>query len=182
MQTSAVTLSGEKIQVGNCVAVLRQGVELLEKLDDGLYAKAGGPENSSVGGHFRHNLDFVTNFLDGLEKGKIDYAARERDPRVENDRACAAARFRAAIDRLENLGETVFDAKIVVRSETNPALWCDSSAARELEFLQSHTIHHYALIRFKLAAEGFQTPPEFGVAPSTLEYWKGLEDRAGEQR
>ena len=46
---------------------------------------------------------------------------------------------------------------------------------RELQFLVSHTIHHYALIGVLLAAEGFDVSlefPEFGVAPSTLTHWK----------
>ena len=45
-----------------------------------------------------------------------------------------------------------------------------STLGRELEFAVSHTIHHYALVRERLRGVDFD--PRFGVAPSTLEYWR----------
>ncbi|MBP6670575.1 MAG: hypothetical protein KA180_14065, partial [Gemmatimonadales bacterium] len=47
--------------------------------------------------------------------------------------------------------------------------WSDSSVKRELQFLVSHTVHHYALIKELLRREGFDPGAEFGVAPSTLQ-------------
>lgn len=172
MQSSKDSDHGQKILVNQCAAILRQGVDLIENLTDEAFTRGEGGKKSSVGTHFRHNLDFVTNFLRGLETGKLDYNARERNLRVETDRSYAASRFREAIFRLENLMPVDLAKKILVRSETVENLWCESSPARELEFLQSHTIHHYALIQTKLAASGFAVPTDFGVAPSTLEFWK----------
>jgi len=160
---------GQKILVKQCVAILRQGIDLIENLTDELFASG---EKSSVGAHFRHNLDFVTNFLHGLETGKLNYNQRERNLQVETNRQFAALKLREAIFRLENLMPEMLAKKILVRSETIENLWCESSAIRELEFLQSHTIHHYALIQTKLASDGFVVPNDFGVAPSTLEFWK----------
>ena len=158
--------------VSQCGAVLRQGIELIENLTDALFTRREGEKKSSVGAHFRHNLDFVANFLGGLETGKLDYGARERNLRVETDRAFAVLRFREAVGKIENLTPAHLAKKVLVRSETVENLWCESSGVRELEFLQSHTIHHYALIQTKLAAFGFAAPAGFGVAPSTLEFWK----------
>lgn len=172
MQSSKVSENGCKLQVYLCAAVLRQGVELIENLPDALFTRCERGEKSSVGTHFRHNLDFVTNFLRGLETGKLDYNLRERNLRVETDREFAVFRFRGAVFELENLSSEDLAKKILVRSETVVNLWCESSAARELEFLQSHTIHHYALIQAKLTSFGFSVPKDFGIAPSTLEYWK----------
>jgi hypothetical protein len=172
VQTLKVLVNGQKSLVGQCVAVLRQGIDLIENLDDALFTRDETPEKSSVGTHFRHNLDFVTNFLNGLETGKLDYNERERNLQVETNRQYAISRFRGAVSELENLTPEMLGKKILVRSETIESLWCESSAMRELEFLQSHTIHHYALIQTKLASFGFDVPKEFGVAPSTLEFWK----------
>ncbi len=172
VQTSKVVVSEQKSLVGQCVAVLRQGIDLIENLDDVLFTQCGTPEKASVGTHFRHNLDFVTNFLSGLETGKIDYNRRERNLQVETNRQLAISHFRNAIVGLEKLTTEKLEKKILVRSETIENLWCESSAMRELEFLQSHTIHHYALIEAKLVLQGFQVPNDFGVAPSTLEFWK----------
>jgi hypothetical protein len=178
VQSSKVSDYGQMLLVGQCIAVLRQGIDLIENLTDEHFTRCNQGEKSSVGAHFRHNLDFVTNFLRGLETGKLDYNARERNLEVETNRYYAASRFREGVLKLENLTPEDLAKKILVRSETVENLWCESSAARELEFLQSHTIHHYALIQIKLALFGFAVPQDFGVAPSTLEFWKnGSESR-----
>lgn len=172
MQSSKVLVSGQKSLVNQCVEILRQGIDLIENLDDALFTRCETSEKSSVGTHFRHNLDFVVNFLRGLETGKLDYNLRERNLQVEINRQYAILRFREAISELEKLTPKMLEQKIKVRSETIESLWCESSALRELEFLQSHTIHHYALIEAKLASVGYKVPKDFGVAPSTLEFWK----------
>jgi uncharacterized damage-inducible protein DinB len=42
-----------------------------------------------------------------------------------------------------------------------------STVARELVFVLSHTIHHQAIIALLLASAGQSTPERFGLAPST---------------
>jgi hypothetical protein len=172
VRSSKVSENGQKILADQCAAVLRQGIDLIEQLPDAVFTRREESERSSVGAHFRHNLDFAANFFVGLETGKLDYNRRERDLRIETNRAFAVRSLRQTVVKLENLPPEVFAKKILVRSETVRNLWCESTATREMEFLQSHTIHHYALIHTKLAAFGFPVPPGFGVAPSTLEFWK----------
>jgi len=46
----------------------------------------------------------------------------------------------------------------------------DSTVRRELQYLQSHTIHHFALISMILRLQGLRPADDFGVAPSTLQY------------
>jgi hypothetical protein len=43
-----------------------------------------------------------------------------------------------------------------------------SSVGRELVFLASHAIHHYALLQVYCAQHGVVTDPHFGTAPSTV--------------
>ncbi len=50
--------------------------------------------------------------------------------------------------------------------------WATSSVERELQFLRSHTVHHFALIAVILRLSGLEPGEEFGVAPSTLRYRK----------
>ncbi len=45
-----------------------------------------------------------------------------------------------------------------------------SSITRELDFLLSHTIHHYAIIAVLCRLQNVEVEPDFGVAPSTLRY------------
>jgi uncharacterized damage-inducible protein DinB len=158
------------------IAEFQRGIALINQIDDDTYASR--PDNSaSIGAHFRHNLDFVVNFLNGLEKHEIDYCARERDTRVEQHREYAISVFEQIIKRLSGIDDA--DKKILrIRSEVQEDLWSDSSVLRELEFVHSHTVHHYALIAAKLRSLDVELPREFGVAPSTLRYWNSEKSNA----
>jgi len=53
--------------------------------------------------------------------------------------------------------------------------WTESSVRRELQFLLSHTIHHYALMVAIGQAHGFKEFERgFGVAPSTIKFQQQL--------
>jgi len=150
---------------------LARGALLIEQIEDSVYCrKANG--TGSIGGHFRHNLDFAYSFLNGIRTGKIDYNRRERDVRTEENRFYAVERFALTIHRLSSLEPELLQRKVWVRSEIGMEVWHESSAARELEFLHSHTVHHHALIAEKLAFFGVKAADNFGVAPSTLKFWK----------
>ena len=84
---------------------LQQGLDLLRKLDDRLFATRPRLPMGSVGGHMRHCIDFYARFLDGLSDGEIDYDARSRDPRLEVDRTYAADTIAQLMERLSFLAE-----------------------------------------------------------------------------
>lgn len=148
-----------------------RGARLIERIEDDIYRrKANG--TGSIGGHFRHNLDFASSFLNGIERGKIDYNHRERDVRTEAERLYAIERIIQTNDRFRALPPDFSKRKVLIRSEIHPEVWHESSAARELEFLHSHTVHHHALIAEKLALFGLTVTANFGVAPSTLKFWE----------
>ncbi len=157
------------------VAALAQAVELLASLDAPGYARAEPAcFNSSAGGHLRHVLEHYTSFLQGLGTGLIDYEARARDPRIERDPEHAARCVEEIRTRLASAAAATGNTRLRVRSETaragEPEPWGDSCALRELEFLLSHTVHHFALIGVICALGGHALPENFGVAPSTLRY------------
>ncbi len=152
------------------VGEFTRGCELIGGLNDEVYQKTATGVGS-IGAHIRHNLDFASNFLSGLEKGEINYNQRERDLRVERDRQYAIERFLFLNRSLKNLTDKDLNRKVVVCSEIDESNWHDSSGMRELEFLHSHTVHHYALISEKLSSYGIKVSSKFGVAPSTLEFW-----------
>ena len=158
----------------NIVEILSQGVKLIEKIDDASYT-AG--DKGSVGVHFRHCADFIDNFLKGLQNEKIDYHQRERNVEMERNRAQAILRLSEGMHGLQSLKISNLEQPILVRIEDASHLigkpeWAWSSGLREIDFLQSHTIHHFALIAYKLRALGIEVDREFGVAPSTLKFWE----------
>ena len=158
--------------------LLHQGIELLRSLDDSRYGQGGGPANdrASVGSHLRHALDFYQALLQGAEGGRIDYDARSREQEIESDRTLAIDRIQRILAGLEELLDESSDRPLQVKADAPPTdvpfqVWSRSSLKREFQFLLNHTVHHYALIALTLHFQGFETDPEFGVAPSTLSYW-----------
>lgn len=159
--------------IRGCVRALEQGHALLGRLDDRLYAHAEGlPVQSGAGAHVRHCLDFYQSLLEGVWAGRVDYNRRGRDALVARDRACAAARIEIVVEELRALADLPGDTTLLVSPEdadtSDGAAWCASTLARELQFLLSHTVHHYALVALILRLQGFEPGEEFGVAPSTL--------------
>lgn len=156
--------------------LIDQGIRLLRWLPDDAYraAPAGGSLAPAVGPHFRHCLEFYTCFLDGLGHGRIDYHRRARDRDVERRRETAIARLVAVVERVRRIDPGALDTQLVLGSED--AAGDDrpirSTIGRELFFLASHTVHHYALVALALRLEGFRVPASFGVAPETLEHWR----------
>jgi len=157
---------------GNCV-VLEQAIALLRRMDDATYAEGGAaPGVSPVGVHFRHILDHYRALLTGLATGEIDYDARDRNVPVERDRAlalAAAEEYRRHLDRLPaELAGRPLRVHLRSMADHDGSDWSGSTLKRELQFLVSHTVHHYALIKDLLRRAGFDPGQGFGVAPSTL--------------
>jgi uncharacterized damage-inducible protein DinB len=156
------------------LAVLEQGAQLLSRLDDRVYTRVAAPLfDYSVASHVRHCLDSYTSFLQGVERGMIDYDQRARDARIERDRHHAQSRIAATIMALQELKPDLSATTLQARQDSRH--WAVTSLERELQFLLSHTVHHYALAALILRTQGIEPGREFGVAPSTLEYWRQIE-------
>lgn len=159
----------------NCT-LLRQGADALGSGQGILYRPdpvTGRPP--SIGAHFRHVLDHYFAFLHGLEQGRIDYDRRDRDPELEADLQAArtaAERIEAALLALSagTLRAPILVNVAVATESHGETLWEPSTVQRELAFLLSHTVHHYALISLHARQHGVELGEDFGVAPSTLEY------------
>jgi uncharacterized damage-inducible protein DinB len=154
--------------------VLEQAAEVLRRMDDATYAEGGAaPGVSPIGAHFRHVLDHYRALVDGLAGGRIDYEARHRRGPIERERALALAEVLRLREALDRVAETPEDRELLVnlQSVADPDAgpdWSRSTAKRELQFLVSHTVHHFALIRPLLSQAGVDPGQTFGVAPSTV--------------
>lgn len=156
------------------IRCLQQGVTLLQTVTDDLYHNSSYMQyGSGIGPHIRHTLDHYTSFLNGYKSDKIDYDARARNLRLEQERLYAKQQFERTIAAFQVLtGDIDHSLKVKVDSGSHDdeENWSRSTLKRELQFLVSHTIHHYAIIAIILRAHGFEPGEEFGVAPSTLKY------------
>lgn len=154
------------------IDLLRQGMALFERLESAVYAGEGEAHGRSIGAHLRHVLDHYDAFLTGLTSEEVDYDARARGTAVEVDRREGLRRVADVEARLNRITASDLDRRLQIREEASDSL---SSARRELQFLQSHTVHHWAIIALLLAQQGIETPSRFGLAPSTLRYLDGIE-------
>jgi len=164
--------------------LLRQAETLLDGLADEEYGSPAG-EHAGIGPHLRHCIDFYSCFLRDHAGGRVDYDRRERNPRLETDRGTALAEIRRLTEALEAISSEDPGRALAVRVDVSPredrdTSWSPTSIGRELRFLVSHTVHHFALIAQILRARGVEPGREFGVAPSTLAYWSS-EGEAGRE-
>jgi hypothetical protein len=156
------------------VSLIDQGVRLLGTLPPHVFtARSTMTLGASIGGHLRHNLDHYACFLRGLARGRIDYDDRERAADIETDPAAASAALRRAAAGLRSVTAPALDQDVAVRMDTGESEerpWTRSTVRRELQFLLSHTVHHYALIAMICHLHDRAVDEDFGVAPSTLKF------------
>lgn len=158
---------------------LRAGARLVGALDAELFAQGAEPlARSGIGAHVRHVIDCCQAFVDGAPSGRVDYDARRRDPRVERDPRRAVRLLSALCERLASAALDG-DQELRVRSDEPGAGpdegWQRSTVGRELRYLVSHTVHHYAIVALLLRHAGRDPGADFGVAPSTLSHWRRAE-------
>lgn len=151
-------------------ALLEQAATLINELDDAGYVQSMQAfASGSIGQHLRHVLDHY-RALYAREDGLIDYDYRRRDNPVESSKTLALAE----IERILAILPTLIDQPVRVRSEISPHAQqvdeMDSSLKRELLFVTSHAVHHFALIALLLRLQGMAVPADFGVAPATLSH------------
>lgn len=151
-------------------ALLEQAAMLINDLDDADYLLPMHTFGSgSIGQHLRHVLDHY-HALYAREEGLIDYDHRRRDNPVESSKILALAEIQRILAMLPML----IDQPVRVRSEISPHAQhvdeMNSSLKRELLFVTSHAVHHFALIALLLRLQGVVVPADFGVAPATLSH------------
>jgi uncharacterized damage-inducible protein DinB len=154
---------------------LEQAIELLGRLPESAFARVDSRHARTIGPHLRHVLDHYSSFLNGLPSLKVDYDARERDLRLESEIPFATERLREIVGGLTLVDLELLELPIEIRLESGGAeeeQWSRSTVRRELQFLLSHTVHHFALIGMLLDRHGIAVPEDFGVAPSTLKHWQ----------
>jgi hypothetical protein len=159
--------------------VLLQGLNLLFQLGDRQYSHiARAPFNASIGGHFRHVLEHFHCLIEGRTAGEVNYDARRRNPRIENEVTFASIATCDVLRTLKKWNRQALECQCktvssVAYSPGAPPL-LDSNIGRELSYCVAHAIHHYAIIRLICNEVGAEVPKEFGYAPSTQKHHSSL--------
>lgn len=137
-----------------------------------LHEAPGAPDyRQPVGAHLRHVIEHYEALLLPGRGRVVDYDARQRDAALEASPALARRRLLAL---QQHLGTADLDLEqpLAVRGLAGLAgefgFEVASSLGRELVFVASHAVHHYALLVAHLRQLGLPMPEGFGVAPATL--------------
>lgn len=159
--------------------VLLQGLDLLFQLGDTKYSQvARAPFNASIGGHYRHVLEHFQCLIEGLPVGKVNYDARRRNPRIENEVSFASIATCDVLRALKKWSEETLERKCTTVSsvayDSKSTALIESNVGRELAYCIGHAIHHYAIVRLICSEVGVEVPKDFGYAPSTLKHQSSL--------
>ena len=132
-----------------------------------------------VGPHLRHVIEHYEALVLRDEADEVDYDRRPRDRDLERDAGLATARLIALRRRLAAWSDAMLDKPLRVHGQGGLAGEFDfsthSSMGRELVFLASHAIHHYALLQVHCEQLGIATDPNLGLAPSTVAHALGTD-------
>ena len=166
------------------VQALDVTVDLMKSLPADRFVQIQRPYfESSLGKHVRHLLDHYICFQRDLPSGLIDYDQRQRDCQLETDKDYALLRIKQLRHFLLSIipsGQVDQPLQVLLCSdvETPSGETTESTLGRELQFLQGHSVHHFALMAAMLRFAGDNVDHDFGVAPSTLVHEKTVKKSA----
>jgi hypothetical protein len=156
--------------------ILGQMTDLLGRIQQETYSASLPLFNgSSIGQHFRHIVDFYGCLSRDASNGRVDYANRERDTRVETEPEYAANILQGFYNKLKNLDENAMLEVVADFSsdlnETRPVVL--STIGREMMYAYDHAVHHLAMIKMGIKANSpaLEVDKNLGVAPSTIKHW-----------
>ena len=150
-------------------SLIDQAIGLISNINSSLYKQCCEEVfSSSIGQHIRHCIEHYDElFVAHAGRHPVRYHARPRDMDVEIDSTVAVSRLRFIYNQLNRIGDENTSLEVSDGGVAKPS---ESSLSRELEFLVSHTVHHFALITVIANKLNIEVPENFGVAPTTLKY------------
>ncbi len=139
----------------------------------GAHLEQGSPPYvGAVGSHLRHVIEHYEALVRGLQAGRVDYDSRLRDRQLEACPITAHDRLRGLRQQLGQWTPGVLDQPVRVLGLGGMAgdfsFDVPSSVGRELAFVASHAVHHFALLVPHLQRHAVPVPAHFGVAPATV--------------
>jgi uncharacterized damage-inducible protein DinB len=159
-------------------ALLLQAIGMVERLQ--AQATPGFVYAQAVGPHVRHVIEHYEALLRHLgtaASASVDYDARERDMAVQSQPEVTKTKLRAIAAQLDYFSRqaalqlnTHVQTCLQTGTQGELQMTVPSSLGRELLFLSSHTVHHFALLGHYCKAAGVDLGHDFGKAPSTLAF------------
>jgi hypothetical protein len=157
------------------IEILEQARLYLRSITQEEYVEIISPNFiSSAGSHVRHIIDHYQSVISGIETGIIDYDLRLRGSKVEEKPQLALDKFDEIEAWMSSLTESDLNQIITLSTEvstsTKEVQVVQTSLARELIFVGSHAVHHYAMITQISFAQSSTANTSFGIAPATATF------------
>jgi uncharacterized damage-inducible protein DinB len=137
-----------------------------------IYSRAVGP-------HLRHIVEHYQALLNALAVpgSSVDYDGRERDLGMQSQPTMTLSALRHVIEQLDihaNDASHLLSTPLLTHLQTGLSGELETTVpttlGRELLFLSSHTVHHYALLGQYCRDAGVELGHDFGKAPSTIAF------------
>jgi hypothetical protein len=145
--------------------------DILDQLETADYSRPMGIlENSSIGKHVRHILEFYECLFITRRDDTVCYDDRKRNILLEENARYAGDYIIEIIDHVEKAD---INKRLVLKAKYGKAdVLMESSLFREMTYNIEHTVHHLAIIRIAANTElGYiRLSGNFGYAHSTLKY------------
>jgi len=167
MKNSALNLETQKILV--------QLKETINHLSNQEYTtQIDILSNATIGEHTRHIVELFQQLNQGYHLGLVNYDARQRDVRIQENLDFATQTIDQLIHQLDKT-----DKKLKICSTyNNRESEIESNYLRELMFNIEHCIHHQAIIKTGLLRiNKFFGDENFGIAKSTIEYKNNVHSK-----
>lgn len=128
--------------------------------------------DASIGPHLRHIIEHYEALVLRPFPAEVDYDERVRDRALERSPALARERIAALRAALRGWADADLEDPLLVFTlggvQGQWPMVSASTISRELVFLASHAVHHYALLRGQCEHDGVAVGPHFGIAPATV--------------
>lgn len=157
-----------------CKDILKQLEAVLNKIKEEDFTKPIPTlNNSTIGQHIRHTLEFFTCLMHNCENGVVNYDKRDHDKMIESDKDLALTVINdigTFLDKSEEDTELVLEVNYSFSDDVSTKI--RTNLLRELAYNIEHAIHHMAIIKIGLKeiASYVTVPSHFGVAISTIKF------------
>lgn len=162
--------------IDECTNNLEEIKDLINGLNQIQYQKElVSLNNSTVGKHIRHIVEFYICLFEGIENKSVNYDNRKRDIRLEQDIKFTINKINEIIVAISLVNK---DSNLTMESNfsinNNNKIKISTSLYRELAYCLEHSIHHQAIIKIGLCELKLENliSNSFGIAPSTLRFNK----------
>ncbi len=169
---------------GNAERLLCFNRQLIDQALDLLAAHATAQTafEQHTGPHLRHVIEHYEALLVREAGCMVDYDRRPRERELESNADLARTRLNALKKRLTGWPDSAMEQALSVHGQWGPSgefnFATASSMGRELVFVASHAIHHFALLKIRCEQHGIATAPDFGLAPSTVANFQSINPEA----